>query len=95
MDVNIRINSSISKINEFTSIDVNSLCINNRNQYLVSLASFDEIDIFAVKSLLLCPARAYSILAPIDVPLLRSCFEMIYSFSFNNSLYKEIILKEN
>jgi hypothetical protein len=64
-------NSSISKINELTSKFVNSLSFNNLNQYLVSLASLEEIDIFAVKSLLLCPASASSIFAPIEVPLLK------------------------
>lgn len=61
----------MSKIKKFSSIFVNSLSFNNLNQYLVSLAALDEIDIFAVKSFLSYTANASSILDPIEVPLLK------------------------
>ena len=56
------------------------LCFNRISQYLLSLASLLEIDIFDIKSFLLIAACASFTLAPIEVPQRKSCFERIYSF---------------
>lgn len=72
---------------------VKSLLLSNRSQYRVSLAYFDEIDIFEIKSLRDCAAIASSTFAPILVPLFNSCFEITYSFSITSFFYKTMIVK--
>ena len=72
---------------------VRSICTildscSKRSQYLVSLASFEAIDIFARKSARLWAAHASSTFAPILVPLLSNCFESTYSCRACNSRYK-------
>src|SRR5690554_588691 len=63
---------------------------NNSIQYKVSLASFEEIDIFAVKSFLDCPANASLMFAPIEVAERRNCLERINSFFDKRILYKSM-----
>lgn len=56
---------------------------NSSIQYRVSRASFEDRDIFAVKSFLDCPANASLMFAPIEVAERRNCLERI-----NSSLIK-------
>ena len=69
---------------------------NNFSQNLVSLASFNEMCILVKKSALLWANCASAMLAPIEVPDLRTCFDMTVSlFSFTRYLYKFTILIAN
>ena len=62
---------------------------NNFIQYIVSLASLYEIEILAKKSFSDCPPIASSMFAPIEVPHLRTCLDIINSFfSYRRCLYK-------
>ena len=73
-----------------------SVLFNIFSQYSVSLASLYEIESLLIKSFFDCPPRASSILAPIDVPLLKTCFDKIYSFlNIVKYLYKLTIRIEN
>jgi len=68
--------------------------INNRIQYLVSLASLYEIAILEAKSFSDTHQMDSSMLAQIDVPLLSICFERTNSFfSSVRKRYNLIILK--
>lgn len=67
----------------------------NRNQYLVSLASFEAIAIFEMKSFLDWPAPASATLAPMLVEERRSWFANIYSLFSLKSFTNLIIRKEN
>jgi hypothetical protein len=51
---------------------------------LVSLASFEAMDILWIKSFLDCAAIASSTFAPMLVADLKICLEIINSFSFFN-----------
>lgn len=94
IEVMIFIISLISLKFLFKSCFVKLLLSNNSNQYLVSRASFEAILIFAIKSALLIPASASTMLAPILVPDLSNCFEIINSFSSIRDLYSCIIASE-
>ena len=62
------------------------------NQYSVSAVSLSEMCSFDIKSALLFPYCASLILAPMDVPLLIICLEMICSFCASRYLHNLIIL---
>lgn len=63
---------------------------NSSIQYRVSRASFEDMDIFAVKSFLDCPANASLMFAPIEVAERRNCLERINSFFDKRILYKSM-----
>lgn len=63
---------------------------NSSIQYRVSRASFEEMDIFAVKSFFDCPANASLIFAPMEVADRRNCLERINSFFDKRILYKSM-----
>ncbi len=70
--------------------DINSI------RYSVSLASFNEIFILAIKSALLCPLIASLILAPILVPERSICLDNInFLISSTKYLYKFTVLTAN
>ena len=91
----ILISSSFSERYEDISNDVKFDSCKRRSRYIVSLASLEDILIFAIKSFFDYHARASSIFAHILVALLNNCLEMMYSFSDSNCLYNAMIFKEN
>ena len=93
IDVIILIISSMLAKWSLKFLFTNWLFSNKVNQYFVSLASLLAIDIFAIKSFLVCAADASSMFAPIDVPDRSSCLDIINSFCFARSLYRSIISK--
>ncbi len=93
IDVNMRTISSEDFSHSYAFNSAKSLLSSSRNQYRDSLASFDAIDIFEMKSLRDCAAIASSTLAAMLVPLRNNCFERTYSFSLIRILYSLIISK--
>ena len=67
---------------------------NKSNEYCVSLASFNAIATYLIKSLLLAAFSDSRFNAPMDVPLLKICFDRIYSacldlrYSYNFTILK-------
>lgn len=92
-----RISSSQSLCMELNSnSDKYWLSFKSINQYSVSLASFKAIFILFKKSALDCACAASLIKAPIDVPLLNSCFDKTNSvFSLISHWYKWTHRKAN
>ncbi len=63
---------------------------NNFIQYFVSFASFNAMESLEIKSFLLCPSIASLTLAPMLVPLLIICFEIMNSLLFVSQISKQI-----
>ena len=62
---------------------IKSVSLSNESQYSVSLASFNETLRLLMKSALDCPNSDSRIIAPIEVPDLKTCFDN------TNSLFSE------
>lgn len=94
IEVRILSSSIQSERIDFTSdSDKYAVAFNSLNQYLVSAVSFNEIDIFEIKSAVLCACCASATFAPILVPHLNNCFDITFSFFVKHKyLYKLIIL---
>lgn len=71
------------------------LLSNNLNQYSVSLASLEAMDIFEIKSFVDWAACASEILAPMDVPLRSSWWDMTNSLFIFRYLVSFIISNAN
>ena len=65
------------------------------NQYLVSRASLEAIDIFVIKSLFDCATEASSTFAPILVPHLNSCFDNSNFLRSTSALFNRRISQAN
>ena len=64
------------------------------NQYSVSAVSLREICSFDIKSALLFQYCASFMFAPIEVPLLIICFDIICSFCFSSRYLHNLIILE-
>ena len=87
------ISTQSAKIVFISMSDKKSVALSNLSQYLVSVVSFNAIEILEMKSALLCACCASATFAPILVPERKSCLESTNSFFLSERyLYSLTIL---